>query len=185
MRNALKVSLFFIFCSMYLLGQDMEAMQKAYEAAVTPGKEHKMLSEMAGKWKTKITTYMMGQSSVSEGTMEAEVILGGRYVRSHFTGLMYDQPFEGFNVEGYDNIKKHYYSSWVDNMGTGFTNSVGTYDEKTKTLTYLGASPNPLTGKDEQFKNTFTQVDAGKYMFTMYMFNEGKEMKALEIEIYK
>lgn len=185
MKTTLKIALFFIFCSMYLFAQDMEAMQKAYEAAITPGKEHKMLSETVGQWKTKTTSYMMGQKMTSEGTMEADMMMGGRYLRSRFMGTMYGMPFEGQNIEGYDNVRKQYYSSWVDNMGTGFTNATGTYDEKTKILTYTGKTPNPMTGLDETFKNTFQKVSDTKYMFIMYMLSEGQEVKVMEMEIYK
>ena len=39
-------------------------------------------------------------------------------------------------VEGYDNVKKKFLASWIDNMGTGIMNLEGTYDAATKSLTY-------------------------------------------------
>ena len=39
-------------------------------------------------------------------------------------------------VEGYDNVKKKFVASWIDNMGTGIQFSEGTYDPATKTFTY-------------------------------------------------
>src|SRR5215470_4588351 len=43
---------------------------------------------------------------------------------------------QGMAVEGYDNVKKKFVSSWIDNMGTAIMISEGTYDAGAKTLTY-------------------------------------------------
>ena len=51
-------------------------------------------------------------------------------------GKMKDMQFKGMGVEGYDNVKKKFVSSWIDNMGTGIQFSEGTYDPATKTFTY-------------------------------------------------
>ena len=50
-------------------------------------------------------------------------------------GKMKDMQFKGMGVEGYDNVKKKFVSSWIDNMGTGIQFSEGTYDPATKTFT--------------------------------------------------
>ena len=34
-------------------------------------------------------------------------------------GKMKDMQFKGMGVEGYDNVKKKFVASWIDNMGTG------------------------------------------------------------------
>ena len=49
-------------------------------------------------------------------------------------GKMKDMQFKGMGVEGYDNVKKKFVGSWIDNMGTGIQFSDGTYDPATKTL---------------------------------------------------
>ena len=51
-------------------------------------------------------------------------------------GKMKDMQFKGMAVEGYDNVKKKFVSSWIDNMGTGIQFSEGTYDPASKTFTY-------------------------------------------------
>ena len=51
-------------------------------------------------------------------------------------GKMKDMQFKGMGIEGYDNAKKKFVSSWIDNMGTGIQFSEGTYDPATKTFTY-------------------------------------------------
>jgi Protein of unknown function (DUF1579) len=48
------------------------------------------------------------------------MILGGRYQQSTTKGSFNNMPFEGISLLGYDNAKKVFMNSWVDNMGTVF-----------------------------------------------------------------
>ena len=47
---------------------------------------------------------------------------------------MMDMSFTGMAIEGYDNVKKKFVSSWIDNMGTMILNSEGTYDPAAQDL---------------------------------------------------
>src|SRR5216684_3555963 len=53
-------------------------------------------------------------------------------------GKMKDMTFKGMGIEDYDNVKKKFVGTWVDNMGTGIMMSEGRYDVATKTSTYTG-----------------------------------------------
>src|SRR5215207_6026826 len=85
---------------------EMEAMQKA----ASPGEPHKRLARMAGDW-TMTNKMWMDPSQPpmeSSGTMHADVIMGGRYVQSVWSGTFMGQPFEGRGMDGYDNLAKQY-----------------------------------------------------------------------------
>ena len=110
---------------------------------------HKLLSEMNGNWNFAIKMWMNPDPNAkpqeSKGTATRKDIMGGRYVMMDVTGKMQmpgadgkmkDVQFKGMGVEGYDNAKKKFVSSWIDNMGTGIQFSEGTYDPATKTFTY-------------------------------------------------
>jgi hypothetical protein len=45
-----------------------------------------------------------------------------------------------------------------------------------------GTFVDPMTGKEEPFKQSFQMVDDNKHEFEMYMYYEGKEFKCMEIE---
>ncbi len=45
--------------------------------------------------------------------------------------------FEGMSLMGYDNAKKVFMSSWVDNMGSGIMQMEGTWDPNTKTINFV------------------------------------------------
>ena len=46
---------------------------------------------------------------------------------------MMGMPFQGMSTMAYDNGKKTFMSTWIDNMGTGILETEGTYDAGTKT----------------------------------------------------
>lgn len=53
-------------------------------------------------------------------------------------GKMKDMTFKGMRIEDYDNVKKKFVGTWVDNTGTGIVMSGGDYGVATKTSTYTG-----------------------------------------------
>src|SRR5262245_42793733 len=60
--------------------EDMNAMMERMMQAGQPGPKHKELCGLEGKWKAKNTSFMMGQTEVSDATAEFKAVLGGRYV---------------------------------------------------------------------------------------------------------
>src|SRR5260370_28895151 len=99
---------------------EKEMMEK-YTKAATPGPEHQQMAKMAGKWKLQVVAWMApgAPPMKSEGTAEVRTILGGRYLEQEVHGSMGDQPFDGRGLEGFDNITKTRFGTWVDSMGTG------------------------------------------------------------------
>src|SRR5260370_41788950 len=110
---------------------------------------HKLLSSLDGNWDYTIKFWMNHDPNAkppeSKGTATRQSVMGGRYVMMDVSGKMQmpgedgkmkDMQFKGMGLEGYDNIKKKFVASWIDNMGTGIEFSEGTYDPATKTFTY-------------------------------------------------
>ena len=54
--------------------------------------------------------------------------------------------FEGRGQFGYDPAKKKYVGTWIDSMSPTLRVLEGTYDAKTKTLTYKGDGVCPIDG---------------------------------------
>lgn len=157
-----------------------------WEAMAKTGPEHELLKDMAGTWKTEMTSYMepSGKPAVNEGVSEIKLIMDGRFAVENFTSEYQDKPFKGMGVFGYDNAKKKYVGTWLDNMGTGIMHSEGTYDESTKTLTMHGSSATPMGEMKMKMENKCVSKD--KSIFTMYMVMPGEsgetqEMKAMQI----
>lgn len=165
---------------------DSVAEMKAWEAYMTPGEMHKWMSASDGKWDAEITSWM-GEGKpplTSKSSVENKTIMGGRYQESVYKGNMMGMPFEGHSLMGYDNAKKKFVSSWIDNMGTGIMMMEGTYDEATKTVNMSGTMPD-ATGKDVQMREVFKTIDDKHQSMEMYCTKNGKEFKTMEIALTK
>ena len=160
-----------------------DATMKAWQEYMTPGEVHKMLAESDGTWNEEITMWMAPGMEPSKNTSTAvnKMILGGRYQQSTHVGNFNGMPFEGIGLLGYDNAKKVFMSSWLDNMGTGIMHMEGTWDPATKAITFTGNSVDPATGKDVPVKEIFTFIDNNTQKMEMYMTQNEKEFKTMEM----
>jgi len=164
------------------LAQDADAMKKMTDF-MTPGDMQKILAAADGKWSEDITLWMApGQPPLkSTGTVDYKMILGGRYQQGNITASFNGMPYEAVSITGYDNMKKLFFSSYVDNMGTGVLNMEGSYDAATKTITLTGTELDPMTGKEMKMRETLKMVDDHTEVTAMYEITGGKETKLMEI----
>jgi hypothetical protein len=158
--------------------------EKAWMDYMTPGNVHQMIAKSDGEWSFDMTMWMKPDAppTNSTGTTVNKMILGGRYQESVHKSTMMGMPFEGHGLLAYDNAKKIFQSSWVDNMGTGIMNMEGPWDEATKSITFTGKMVDPMTGKDMGVKEIFKMVDDNHHVMEMYMTNDGKEFTTMEIK---
>lgn len=162
---------------------DSAAMMKAWQDFATPGDMHKWMEKTNGTWEAEVSQWMdpAAPPTKTKATNVQSSVLGGRYVIGKFSSMMMGQPFEGMSTMGYDNAKKMFTSTWVDNMGTGIVHMSGTYDDASKMLNLKGHQTDPMTGKDSDMREEMKMIDDNTY--TMAMFGtgmDGKEMKFME-----
>ena len=169
---------------------DAEMMATMMELA-KPGENHKRLQELAGTWSYSVKWWMSPDAApaVSSGTTVSRSIMDGRYVVSDHSGnmqmpgpdgKMMDMPFKGMALEGYDNVKKKFVSTWIDNMGTGILVSEGTYDPATKTLTFY-AEYEPVPGMKTKARQVIKHQDKDHHTMEYFEDRGGKEAKVMEI----
>jgi hypothetical protein len=161
-----------------------DPMMKKWQEYATPGAAHKALEPHVGNWNLKMKcSSKPGEAPMeSDATSKVEWIMDGRFIQEKVSGTFMDAPFTGQGTCGYDNIKKKYVSSWLDNMGTGIMVNEGTYDAASKTFTYTGECPDPMTGKF--VKSRMTQKWTDNDHWTMQAFHpgpDGKEFMAMEL----
>ncbi|OMP80517.1 DUF1579 domain-containing protein [[Flexibacter] sp. ATCC 35208] len=174
-----------ILAATTILAQDQSGAQKAWMDYMTPGKVHQMLAHSDGTWDYEMTFWMApgAPPSKSTGTTENKMILGGRYQESVHKGNIDGMEFEGHGLLAYDNAKKIFQNSWVDNMGTGIMLLQGTWNDDTHKLTLAGKSYDPMQGKDIDMKEIFTIQDDDHHMVEMYYTKDGKDIKSMEIHL--
>lgn len=162
-----------------------EEMMKAWMEVATPGGGHKKLEPIVGTFTVKTKAWMDPSKPPEEtvGTSENKWILGNRYVEQRIEGQMMNQPFSGIGYTGYDNYKKKYVGTWMDNMGTMIMVSTGTVDASGKKFTSWSTIDDVVMKKPVKIKALLTIVDNDHHRFEMWGPGpDGKNFKTLEIE---
>ena len=171
---------------------DMQKMMEQMMELGKPGENHKLLAEMAGSWSYTMKMMMdptTSKPSESKGTATRKAIFDGRYFTFDVSGKFQmpgkdgkpvDMNFKGKATEGYDNVKKKFISSWIDNMSTMMMNSEGTYDADTKTFTY-NAQCEMMPGMPVKMREVIKVVDKDHHTFEMYEDRGAGETKTMEI----
>ncbi len=183
-----------------LLGQDekpaagqpqdaaMAEMMKKMQEYATPGEHHKHLDAMAGKWDIVSHFWMQPDTppEESKGTSELKWIFDGRYLQqtADVPAQGPNQPaMKGLGMYGYDNAKKQYFSTWLDNMSTGMLIAWGTCEQGGKVINMSGDYADPMTNQmNRKFRTVTRMVDKDKFVYEMYSPGpDGKEFKMMEI----
>ena len=154
---------------------------------------HKLLAELNGAWNYTIKMWMNPDPNAkpqeSKGTATRKSIMEGRYFVMDVTGQMQmpgadgkmkNMTFKGMGMEGYDNVKKKFVASWIDNMGTGIEFSEGTYDPASKSFTYTGEME-PVPGMKSQIREVIKLTDKNHMTLEWYENRVGTEVKTMEI----
>jgi hypothetical protein len=177
----------------HLAGQPSEAETMAMMTELAkPGENHKLLADGVGKWTYTMKWWMDPSAAPTEssGTSVAKEVMGGRYVISEHTGKvpmpgadgkLVESDFKGMSVEGYDNVKKKFVSSWIDNMGTGIMLSEGDYDAASKSLTYR-TECEMMPGVKTKIREVIKITDKDHRTFEFYEDRGGTEVKTMEIK---
>lgn len=185
MKKNLVFSFFFTFVLTFnISAQDTEQadMMKAWQEYMTPGPMHEMMAKNVGNWKAEIITYEDPSVPLkSEGTSTYEMILGGRYLQGKHSADFGGMGMEGMELLGFDNAKKKFFSTWIDNFGTGIMFQEGTYDEATKSISFSGTTIDPF-GKEIKVRQVSKIIDEDHAYMEMYMEQEGKESKWMEMK---
>lgn len=150
---------------------------------MTPGDNHKMLASAEGKWETAMTIFD-GKDTMppSRGTCEFKMIMGGRYRTMTMTSEMMGMPFEGMGCIGYDNAKKVFVETWVDNMGTGMMVMEGSYDPGARTIETKGNCVDGETMKERSYRSVTRMPDSKNMVMEMFVTDDrGAERRAFEI----
>lgn len=169
---------------------DSATMVKNWEAYMTPGDMQKMMGSWAGDWTCEVTSWMVPGAPPTKSTATAkyETSMGGRYLVSHFNGNMMGQPFEGLSTQAYDNAKKKFISTWIDNFGTGIMVTEGPWDAATKSITFTGKMVDPSAGDGSEVavREIYKVIDDKHHQMEMYApGSDGKEYKNMEITYTK
>jgi hypothetical protein len=160
------------------------AMLAEWEKYATPGPEHARMAKEVGNWDV-LTRMWMDPSqppTESKGSCVVTTILGGRFLRSDYKGDMMGMPFEGVAFSGYDNHKKEYVSTWMDNMGTMIMVFTGSCKADGSECTFTTSFDDPIMKTPKSVREVCRYTSADSWTMDWYETVPGQpERKTMEI----
>lgn len=171
------------------MSAEHQAMMEAWMKAGTPGEKHQDMSSLAGDWKATVKSWMgPGEPMVSEATVKREMILDGRVLADSWQGNMMGQSFRGHGMQGYDNARGKYWSTWNDNMSTTVMVAWGEWNDEAKGVVYHGEVSNPMDGgAPMKNKMVVRRPQPGTENFEMWEPHgpNGEMVRTMEITLVK
>jgi len=175
------ITLVIFLFAVSLSAQDMN-IEEAMKLA-TPGPQHKLLTDMVGKFTQKIKFNMApGQSMEGDGSGETKSIIGGRFIQINSVGKVMGMETEVMTIMGYDRRKNKYTLFSIDGMGTYSVSAEGDYDEGTKIMTLRGTEEDPGMKMKMDFKFVFDfSNDKFRKMDIIFINPDGSENRMVEV----
>jgi hypothetical protein len=164
--------------------QDQQKAMEAYMKAGAVTENHAFLKRFAGSWQAETAMWAFpGQPpTASQNTFEGKMILGGRFVSLAYKGMMMGQPFEGFQITGYDNLQKKFITLWIDDSSTAFFLLAGPKEAGKDVINQKGEWQDPMTGGMSKVRAVVTFTGPDSYVFAQFMgLPDGKEFKSMEM----
>jgi hypothetical protein len=145
-----------------------QTSEASMELQKPSGKEYEPLAKMVGQWDAVMKMAMAPGQPPQEmkGTETVVPVCGGKFLWSDFRMEFMGQPFEGHALYGYDPLQKKYVSFWIDSMHPTLSQSSGSYDAASKSITLSGKSRDHA-GQPTTTKETSTWKDDNTRLFKM------------------
>jgi hypothetical protein len=127
----------------------------------------------------------------SAGTAESEMILGGRFLKCEFEGMLMGMPQEGLLLLGHDNYKQRYSMLLVDNFNTHMLTAVGAMNPETAVegssgiLRLYGEMDEPMLDMHDRmvrYEVDLTTLAEGRWTLRVYDLDVGPDARVVESE---
>jgi len=144
-----------------------------------PTAEHKLIQNLAGKWKVACKFYMdPSQPPMESAATETVEKIGEFWTVSKFETSMMGSPFTGCCSFGYEPHSKQYVSTWMDSMAPVLCVLRGT--KQGDTLTLQGEFFSCMTNSVQKHRTTDKMISKDEHIFEMFTtMPDGKEIKMM------
>jgi hypothetical protein len=135
-------------------------------------------------WDVAITTVEKpdARPEISQGFSRSSLILGSRFVRERFKGMVAGAPFEGLGFIGYDTGSRKFVSSWMDSLSTTIATSEGMYHGDSQTFEFVGEVYDPLLGAKRRTMTRIHVTSSDQYEVQMIdTTKRGREFVPLQM----
>lgn len=151
-----------------------------------PGPNHALLAILVGTWtfQDKKLPFVKGtviRKSIFEGRFFWVEIIGGSLEIPVADGRMKVANYQGLEIEGYDNVKKSYVTTSINNhIGSNAAQQIGQYDAQTSLITYEWESE-LLPGVRQKKRKVLHLLDPDHYSEEYYEGQNGHPKKTREL----
>lgn len=154
----------------------------AYAKAAIPNQHHLELCRMAGTWNFEVTTYLGPAPETAQGVATFESILGGRYVVQETKSKLLGKDFDGFCVNGFDNVSQEYFMVWVDSWSTGIYVLCGKAPARGEPLELRGDAKDAYSPNGRPWRMVRTWLGPDEFRLEVYdTLNEGDPPAAQKV----
>lgn len=150
----------------------------------TPGPMHEHLRPLVGTWSAATKVYRTPDAPPQQltGAMRTDLLLGGRFLHSTYSGDAREHPFSGISILGYNTIVRRYEGVWIDNLSTSAMFSTGGADAAGRVITMTSELPDPAAGRVRRVRSVTTIVSNDANTYEMYeLMPDGAVRKTLEV----
>ncbi len=166
---------------------DMQKMMEIHKKATTPGPAHKALEAFIGEWKTTMTVWMGGPESpattIEAGISTNEWLMDGRWLKLETKAEKIDNPMmaafmptHSVALLGYDNIKKKYVYTVVDNASTQMLRTLGVPERDGSAIVFYGEIDEPMMSEyDKPVKAAIRFKGKDKIVMEIYDLGMGEK----------
>jgi hypothetical protein len=163
--------------------QDMQI----YMQSGMPGEMHKMIAEGAGNWTTTNTMWMAPDAPpmVTKGTAVTKMSMDGRFAVTEVNSPMGEgMSMSGVSTMGFDNVQKKFVGTWIDNMGSGIMQGVGTPSNGGKRIDWVYTYSCPITNSQRTMREVHTRPDKDTLVIESFAKDPrtNKEMQCMRME---
>lgn len=172
------------------MSPQMEEAMKRMEAYGALNENHAYLKQFEGEWEC-VSKWWMEQGAApveNKCTSTAKVSFDGHFLIEKYSGNFSmaenapPMPFQGMATMGYDNHRKQFVSTWVDNWVSGVMTEYGSASEGGKIFTFEGENYCCMNDKVCKSKSVYTIVDPNTRKMEMWGPGlDGKVFKVMEM----
>jgi len=147
----------------------------------TPGQPHARLAASVGRWDVTSKYWMEpdGEPMTEELKSIITSEMGGLFVFERTKGGTVHMPYESLRILGYDNQKKKWTSSSIDNTGTATIYAEGVETEQ-GTIELFGTMYDPIMDEIDEFKVVVSGEGRDARKRTMFLKQDGEWFRAME-----
>jgi hypothetical protein len=155
-------------------------------AYMRTNENHTTLTTWAGDWNGAATIWRRPDTTAVFAQLKivSQMTMAGRYLLSNISGKIEDTTFEAIGTLGYDNAKKVFVSTWIDNFGTGITELEGNWNNAEHQLELKGKMIDPVSGREAEARENIRAIDRDNQFLELILYpgDKNREQKLMEIK---